>query len=57
MKTATVYRNNRPVRYPVSRRYPNAADRGYHLRRLVDGLLVVATAAGGVTALIFLLFL
>lgn len=57
MKTATAYRTNRPARYPVSRRYPNAADRSYHLRRLLDALLAVATAVGAITVLVFLLLL
>lgn len=37
--------------------YPNAADRRYYLRRLLDGLLAVATAVGAVTVLIFLMLL
>lgn len=57
MKAATIYRTNNSVRYPVSRRYPNAADRHYHVRRLLDGLLAVATAVGAVTALVFLILL
>ena len=57
MKTATVYRRTNSVRYPVSRRYPNAADRRDHLNRLLDGLLAVVTAVGAVTALVFLILL
>lgn len=51
MKTATIYR---PVN---ARTYPNAASRKYHLRRFLDGVLAIATAVGGFTALIFLILL
>lgn len=51
MKTATVYRTVNV------RSYPNAADRHYHLRKLLDGALAVATAVGAFTALIFLILL
>lgn len=37
--------------------YPNAADRSYYLHKLLDGALAVATAVGGVIALVFLLLL
>lgn len=37
--------------------YPNAADRGYYLHRLLDGLLALATVVGALTALVFLLLL
>ncbi|MBQ7416261.1 MAG: hypothetical protein IJW14_04410 [Oscillospiraceae bacterium] len=53
MKAATV-RNNRKN---MSRPYPNAADRRYYLQKLLDGVLALATVVGGLTALVFLLFL
>jgi hypothetical protein len=53
MKAATI----RTSRRPVSRPYPNAADRRYFLQRLLDGVLTLATVVGGLTALIFLIFL
>lgn len=53
MKTATVNRSVKPVRYP----YPNAADRRYYLQKLLDGALALATLVGGLTALVFLLLL
>ena len=51
MKTMTIAR---PRTAP---RYPNAADARYHLRKFLDGVLVVATCAGAFTALAFLLLL
>lgn len=54
MKTATIRRANIPCKVP---RYPNAADHRYYLRKLVDGLLVFATATGAFVALTFLLLL
>lgn len=62
MKTATVYRNHRPVRSasprrPVGARYPNEADRNDRLQSFLDGLLTVVTVVGGVTAVVFLLLL
>lgn len=51
---AAIIRNN--VRTSVPR-YPNAADRRYYMRKLLDGLLVVATSIGGFVALTFLLLL
>ena len=53
MKTITANRQNK-VRYPA---YPNAADRQYFLRRLLDGALAVVTTVGAVVALVFLLLL
>ncbi len=53
MKAATIYR---PVK-PISRPYPNAADRRYFLRRLLDGVLALATVVGALTALVFLLLM
>lgn len=53
MKAATI----RTSRRPVSRPYPNAADRRYFLQRLLDGVLTLATVVGGLTALVFLIFL
>lgn len=51
MKAATTYRTVKAARYP------NAADRRYYLRKLVDGLLAVATVVGAVTALLFFVLL
>lgn len=53
MKTAII---NRPIR-TTAPAYPNAADRRYYLRKLLDGALAVATAVGTVTALVFLILL
>ena len=53
MKTAVINRQNK-VRYPA---YPNAAERSYFLRRLLDGALAIAISVGVVVALIFLLML
>lgn len=50
MKTMTIHQNYRPA-------YPNAADRRYYLRRLVDGLLGLATTIGGVAVILFFLLL
>lgn len=50
MKTMTIRQNFRPT-------YPNAADRRYHLRKLLDGLLTVAMSVGTVAAILFLLML
>ncbi len=35
-------------------RYPAAADRRYYLRKLLDGVLVVATSVGAFVAFVFL---
>ena len=53
MKAATIRAN----RAPISRPYPNAADRRYFLQKLLDGVLAAATVVGGLTALVFLIFL
>lgn len=53
MKTA-VMKNNVRMKAPA---YPNAADRSYYLRKLLDGALAVATAVGGVVVLVFFLLL
>lgn len=53
MKAATIRTSRKSVRRP----YPNAADRRYLLQRLLDGVLTLATVVGGLTALIFLIFL
>lgn len=37
------------------RPYPNAADPGYFIDRLIDGTLAVVTAMGGMTILFFLI--
>lgn len=50
MKAVTVYRTMTPA-------YPNAADRRYFLRKLLDGALAIATAIGAVTVLAFLILL
>lgn len=50
MKTATATRTVRPA-------YPNAADRRYYLRKLVDVLLGIAILAGVISALVFLFLL
>lgn len=55
MKTATIRRSA-----PLPRsapRYPNAADRRYYLRKLVDGLLALATGVGAFVTIVFLLLL
>ena len=56
MKATTIYRTNQSCR-PLRCRYPNAADRRDLQRKLIDGLLTAATAVGGFTALVFLMFL
>ena len=53
MKAATIRHTHRTVIRP----YPNAADRRYHLQRLLDGVLAVATVVGGLTALVVFIFL
>ena len=53
MKAATIYRSVKPVIHT----YPNAADRRYYLRKLLDGVLALATVVGALTALVFLLLL
>lgn len=53
MKAVTVNRSVKPVSHP----YPNAADRRYYLKKLLDGVLALATIVGGLTALVFLLLL
>lgn len=46
------------VVYPSYRRpYPNAAEPQYFIDRLVDGLLAVATCAGALTIVFFLITL
>lgn len=55
MKTATIRRSG-SIRCSVPR-YPNAADRRYYLRKLLDGVLVLATGTGAFIALAFLLLL
>ena len=50
MKTMTMNRNYRPA-------YPNAADRRYYLRKLLDALLTAAMSVGTVAAILFLLML
>lgn len=50
MKTATASRTARPAR-PA---YPNAADRRYYLRKLLDAALGLAILVGAVSALVFL---
>lgn len=54
MKTMTMNRNYRTIRRPA---YPNAADRRYYMRKLLDGLLAIATTIGMVVTLLFLLML
>ena len=51
---ATTANHQSKTQYPA---YPNAADRQYFLRRLLDGALAVATAVGAVVAVVFLLLL
>ncbi len=51
---AAVIKNELKSKAPA---YPNAADRSYYLHKLLDGALAVATAVGGVVALVFLLLL
>lgn len=51
MKTNVICRN------PKAPAFPNAADRSYFLKKLLDGALAVAIAVGTVTALIFLFLL
>ena len=53
MKAATIHRSVKSVSHP----YPNAAERRYYIRRLLDGVLAAATVVGGLTALVFLLLL
>lgn len=53
MKAATIQNTHRTI----SRPYPNAADRRYYLRKLLDGVLAIATVVGGLTALVFFMFL
>lgn len=53
MKTITAKRQNK-VHYPA---YPNAADRQYFLRKLLDGALAVAITVGAVVVMLFLLLL
>lgn len=53
MKTLAINRPNK-VHYPA---YPNAAERGYFLRRILDGILAVAITVGAVVAMLFLLLL
>lgn len=53
MKTIAINRQNK-VHYPA---YPNAAERGYFWRRVLDGALAVVTAVGAVVVLVFLLML
>ena len=53
MKTIAIYQQKK-VHYPVC---PNAAERGYFLRRVLDGALAVAITVGAVVAMIFLIML
>lgn len=53
MKAATIRRTYKTI----SRPYPNAADRRYYLHKLLDGVLALATVVGGLTALVFFIFL
>jgi hypothetical protein len=53
MKTIAI-QNKRKITKPA---YPNAADRSYFLHKLLDGVLALATVVGGLTALVFLLFM
>lgn len=50
MKTAMIVRTAVP-------RYPNAADRRYYMRKLLDGVLALATGVGAFVTLAFLLLL
>ncbi len=47
MKSATVTRTAHPA-------YPNAADRRYYLRKLLDAALGLAILVGTISALVFL---
>lgn len=53
MKTIAINQQKK-VHCPVC---PNAAERGYFLRRLLDGALAVALTVGAVVAMIFLIML
>lgn len=53
MKTAAI-QTKRKISKPA---YPNAASRSYFLHKLLDGVLALATVVGGLTALVFLLFM
>lgn len=53
MKTIVINRPNK-VHYPA---YPNAAERGYFLRKILDGILAVTITVGAVVALLFLLLI
>ena len=53
MKTIAM-QNKRKIVKPA---YPNAAERSYFLHKLLDGVLALATVVGGLTALVFLLFM
>ena len=53
MKSIALNRQTK-VHYPA---YPNAAERGYFWRRILDGALAVATAVGAVVVIVFLLML
>lgn len=48
MKTTTANRTYHPA-------YPNAADRRYYLRKLLDLLLMAATSVGTVAIILFFL--
>ena len=47
-KNLTIYRHYR-------RPYPNAAEPGYFLDKLVDGMLALVTGMGSITFFLFLL--
>jgi hypothetical protein len=53
MKAATIHRTRKSISHP----YPNAAERRYYLQKLLDGVLALATVVGGLTAMVFLIFL
>lgn len=58
MKTVvTHHRKRKIIRYRKSHRYPNAAERGYYMNKLSDGILTVATSFGIATIFIFLFFM
>jgi hypothetical protein len=53
MKAATIHRTRKSISHP----YPNAAERRYYLQKLLDGVLALAIVVGGLTAMVFLIFL
>ena len=52
--TVKKHRRNKPHLRVYRRPYPNAADPSYHVNRIVDAALAVATGLGSVSALLFL---